>query len=58
MKFVKNREVMGSILSADVRRNPIGKYFLPILVENKIEESLKTVSFGWVDIGIRSIVIL
>jgi putative transposase len=33
VKFAKSREVLGRILSATIRRNPSGKYFVSILCE-------------------------
>ncbi|MCQ6360707.1 transposase, partial [Bacillus cereus] len=33
VKFAKSREVTGRMLSATVRRNPSGKYFVSLLVE-------------------------
>lgn len=33
VKFAKSREVEGRILSATIRRNPSGKYFVSLLCE-------------------------
>ncbi|TSI02045.1 transposase, partial [Bacillus sp. HY001] len=38
VKFVKSREIEGRILSATVRRNPSGKYFVSILAEAEVQE--------------------
>ena len=53
VKFAKSREVEGRILSATVRRNPSGKYFVSILAETEIQELDKTGSVCGIDVGIK-----
>ena len=53
VRFAKSREVAGRILSAAVRRNPTGKYFVSLLCEVDIPPLPQTdVSIG-VDLGIK-----
>jgi putative transposase len=58
VRFAKSREVEGRILSATVRRNPSGKYFVSILVETEVQEFPKTNSAIGVDLGLKSFAIL
>jgi len=37
IRFAKSRKVEGRILSATIRRNPSGKYFVSILVETDVQ---------------------
>ncbi|WP_242273819.1 IS200/IS605 family element RNA-guided endonuclease TnpB [Bacillus cereus group sp. BfR-BA-01310] len=55
VKFAKSREVEGRILSATVRRNPSGKYFVSILVEVEVEvqKLQKTGSSIGIDVGVK-----
>ncbi|UOY91743.1 IS200/IS605 family element RNA-guided endonuclease TnpB [Ectobacillus sp. JY-23] len=58
VRFAKSREVHGRILSATVRRNPSGKYFVSILVETEVEKLPKTDFTIGVDLGLKSFAIL
>ena len=58
VKFAKSREVAGRILSATIRRNPSGKYFISILVEVEIEPMKKTEKAIGIDLGITDFAIL
>lgn len=53
VKFTKSREVEGRILSATIRRNLVGKYFLFILCEVDIQPLLKAGSTDGIDLGIK-----
>lgn len=52
VKFANSRVVNGRILSATVRRNPSGKYFVSILVVTEVDELPKTNSNVGIDLGI------
>ncbi|PEI92965.1 transposase [Bacillus pseudomycoides] len=56
--FAKSREVEGRILSATVRRNPSGTYFVSILAEIEVQELPKTGSTVGVDVGVKNFAIL
>lgn len=58
VKFAKSREVEGRILSATIKRNPTGKYFVSLLVETEVEELPKTGSALGVYVGSKDFVIL
>ncbi|MTH55808.1 IS200/IS605 family element transposase accessory protein TnpB [Bacillus mangrovi] len=58
VRFAKSREVEGRILSATIRRNPTGKYFVSVLVETEVSEFSKTGSSVGVDVGIKDFAIL
>lgn len=58
VRFAKSREVEGRILSATVRQNSSGKYFVSILVETEVRELPKTDSTVGVDLGLKSFAIL
>ncbi|NUJ16805.1 IS200/IS605 family element transposase accessory protein TnpB [Bacillus glycinifermentans] len=58
VKFAKSREVEGRILSATVRRNPSGKYFVSILVETEVQPLEKTGSYVGIDVGLKDFAIL
>lgn len=58
VRFAKSREVEGRILSATVRQNPSGKYFVSILVETEVQKLPKTESTVGVDLGLKSFAIL
>ncbi|MCM3761011.1 IS200/IS605 family element RNA-guided endonuclease TnpB [Alkalihalobacillus oceani] len=58
VRFAKSREVEGRILSATIRRNPIGKYFVSILVETEVQELPKTGSAVGIDVGLKDFAIL
>ncbi|CEA00305.1 putative transposase [Metalysinibacillus saudimassiliensis] len=54
VRFAKSREVEGRILSATVRRNPSGKYFVSILVETETQPLEKTGSSIGIDVGLKT----
>ncbi|MGP7819785.1 IS200/IS605 family element RNA-guided endonuclease TnpB [Niallia sp. 01092] len=58
VRFAKSREVEGRILSATVRRNPSGKYFVSITTEVEITELPQTNSAVGVDVGLKDFAIL
>jgi putative transposase len=58
VRFAKSREVEGRILSATVRRNPSGKYFVAILFETSVSEKPKTGSVVGIDVGLKDFAIL
>ena len=58
VRFAKSREVKGKILSATVRRNPSGKYFVSIATEAEVVELPKTNSAIGIDVGLKDFAIL
>lgn len=58
VKFAKSREIEGRILSATVRRNPSGKYFVSFLTETEVQELPKTDSVVGVDVGLKDFAVL
>jgi putative transposase len=58
VRFAKSREVEGRILSATIRRNPSGKYFVSILVETEVQDLPKTGSAVGIDVGLKDFAIL
>ncbi|PSL50870.1 putative transposase [Salsuginibacillus halophilus] len=54
VKFAKSREVEGRLLSATVRRNPTGKYFVSLLVETEVDELPKTGQSIGIDVGLKT----
>jgi putative transposase len=56
--FAKSKEVDGRILSATIRRNPSGKYFISILVETEVQELPKTGSACGIDVGLKDFAVL
>jgi putative transposase len=58
VRFAKSREVEGRILNATIRRNPSGKYFISIAVENEVEELPKTHSSVGIDVGLKDFAVL
>lgn len=58
VKFAKSREVTGRIMSATIRRNPSGKYFVSLLVETEVKELPKTGSSVGIDMGLKDFAIL
>ncbi|TPG68918.1 transposase [Brevibacillus laterosporus] len=56
--FAKSREVEGRILSATVRKNPSGKYFVSVLCETEIQPLLQAGKTVGVDLGIKDFAIL
>ncbi|MED0676808.1 RNA-guided endonuclease TnpB family protein, partial [Aneurinibacillus thermoaerophilus] len=58
VRFAKSREVEGRILHATIRRNPSGKYFVSILVENDVQPLPKTNSEVGIDVGLKDFAVL
>lgn len=58
VKFAKSRDVEGRILSATIRRNATGKYFISILTETDVDERPKTKSVVGIDVGLKDFAIL
>ena len=58
VRFAKSREVKGRILSATIRRNPSGKYFVSIGAEVEVSELPKTQSAVGIDVGLKDFAIL
>src|SRR5690606_37712335 len=58
VRFAKSREVEGRILSATIRRNPTGKYFVSILCETEIEPLPTSEKVVGVDLGLKDFAIL
>jgi putative transposase len=56
--FAKSREVEGRIMSATIRRNPSGKYFVSLATETEVAELPKTNSAVGVDVGLKHFAIL
>jgi putative transposase len=56
--FAKSREVEGKILSATIRRNPTGKYFVSIVCETEIEPLPTSKKAVGVDLGLKDFAIL
>lgn len=53
VKLAKSREVEGRILSATIRKNPSGKYFVSVLVETEIQPLPACDSKVGVDLGVK-----
>src|SRR5690625_88464 len=53
VRFAKSRDVEGRILSATIRRNPSGKYFVSILAETEVKTMPKTDSSTGIDVGLK-----
>jgi putative transposase len=58
VKFAKSKEVAGRILSATIRRNPSGKYFVSLLVETEIHALPKTNQEVGIDVGLKDFAVL
>lgn len=58
VRFAKSREVEGRILSATVRRNPSGKYFVSLVTESEVTELPKNHSAIGLDVGLKDFAIL
>jgi putative transposase len=56
--FAKSREVEGKILSATIRRNPTGKYFVSVVCETEIEPLPASEKAVGVDLGLKDFAIL
>lgn len=52
VRFAKSREINGRIMSATIRRNPSGKYFVAIATETEVKALPKTNSTIGIDLGI------
>lgn len=52
VKFANSRQFEGKIVSATVRRNPTGKFFVSVLVDEHISELAQTGSKIGIDLGI------
>jgi putative transposase len=52
VRFAKSREVKGRIISAIIRRNPSGKYFVSLATETEVTELPKTQSAIGIDMGL------
>ena len=53
VKFAKSREVEGKILSATIRRNPTGKYFISILCECEMKPLTPVERSIGIDLGLK-----
>ena len=58
VKFAKSREVEGKIISATIRHNPSGKYFVSVLADVEIQQLPATGQSVGVDLGIKDFAIL
>ncbi|PEL14001.1 IS200/IS605 family element RNA-guided endonuclease TnpB [Bacillus sp. AFS017336] len=58
VRFAKSREVEGRILSATIRRNPSGKYFVSLATESEVIELPKTNTAIGIDVGLKDFAIL
>jgi putative transposase len=58
VRFAKSREVEGRILSATVRRNPSGKYFVSVIAEVEVQQLSETNSAIGIDVGLKNFAIL
>ena len=58
VKFAKSREVEGRIISATIRRNPTGKYFVSVLVEEDIRPLPPVDQRIGIDLGVKDFAVL
>ncbi|MGP6140764.1 IS200/IS605 family element RNA-guided endonuclease TnpB [Jeotgalibaca sp. A127] len=58
VRFAKSKEVAGRILSATVRRNPSGNYYVSLLVEAEVQPLPKTGSVCGIDIGLKDFAVI
>lgn len=58
VKFAKSREVDGQIISATIRRNPSGKYFVSVLANVEIKQLPESNQSVGIDLGIKDLAIL
>jgi putative transposase len=58
VRFAKSREVEGRIISATIRRNPTGKYFVSLASESEVMEFPKTHSVIGIDVGLKDLAVL
>lgn len=57
VKFAKSRGVDGKIISATIRRNPSGKYFVSVLADVEIQQLSQTNQSLGIDLGIKDFAI-
>ncbi len=58
VKFAKSKEVDGRIMSATIRRNPSGNYYVSILVETDSDLLPKTGSACGIDVGLKDFAVV
>jgi putative transposase len=58
VKFAKSRDIDGQIISATIRRNPSGKYFVSVLVDVEIQQLPQTDKMVGIDLGIKDFAVL
>jgi len=58
VRFARSREVKGRIISATIRRNPTGKYFVSVLVETEIQPLPPSNSRIGIDLGVKDFAVL
>lgn len=58
VKFARSREIQGRIISATIRKNPTGKYFVSVLVETDISPLPSSDSKVGVDLGVKDFAVL
>ena len=58
VKFAKSREVDGQIISATIRRNTSGKYFVSVLADVEIQQLAPSDKSVGIDLGIKDFAIL
>ncbi len=58
VRFANSKKVEGRILSATIRRNATGKYFVSLQVEQEVDELPKTGSTIGVDVGLKHFAVL
>src|SRR5690625_3199397 len=58
VRFANSRTIKGRIINATIRRNPTGKFFISLLVEEQIEELPRTNSAVGIDLGIGDFAVL
>ncbi|OUM84676.1 MAG: transposase [Bacillus thermozeamaize] len=58
VRFARSREVKGRIISATIRRNPTGKYFVSVLVETEIQPLPACDSKVGIDLGVKNFAVL
>jgi putative transposase len=58
VSFAKSREVEGRIISATIRRNSTGKYFVSLATESEVIEFSKTNSVIGIDVGLKDLAVL
>ncbi len=57
VRFAKSREIEGRILSATIRRNPSGKYFISVLADVDVQPLPKVNKAVGVDLGLKDFAI-